>query len=134
MTAAPVLGRYELVRKIAAGGMAEVFLARQRGPAGFARALVLKRLFRHLVDTPKTLRMFQDEAKVLAVFNHPNIAQVYELGCHEGQWYIAMEHVQGPDLAAICRYAAPTMTTLILLFPATGSCGKTLVAIRRIGC
>jgi serine/threonine protein kinase len=93
------LGPYELVRKIAAGGMAEIFLARHWGPGGFFRDVVIKRLFRHLAENPKQLRMFQDEARLLAALSHPNIPQVYEIGSADGYWFIAMEYVDGPTVA-----------------------------------
>jgi len=93
------LGPYELVRKIAAGGMAEIFLARHWGPGGFFRDVVIKRLFRHLAEHPKQLRMFQDEARLLAALSHPNIPQVYEVGSADGYWFIAMEYVDGPTVA-----------------------------------
>jgi serine/threonine protein kinase len=99
-------GRYELLRKIAAGGMAEIFLARQWGEGGFFRDVVIKRLFLHLAEHPQALRMFQDEARLLAELCHPNIPQVFELGFVDGYWYIAMEHVAGFSLADICRAGA----------------------------
>src|SRR5688572_28937366 len=64
MSNLPGLGRFELVRKIAAGGMAEIFLARQWGAGGFFRDVVIKRLFRHLAEHPQQLRMFQDEGRL----------------------------------------------------------------------
>ena len=103
---APRLGRYELVRKIAAGGMAEIFLARQWGAEGFFRDVVIKRLFRHLAEHPGQLRMFQDEARLLAALSHPNIPQVYELGHDDDYWYIAMEHVDGWTLADVWTQGA----------------------------
>lgn len=93
------LGRYELVRKIAAGGMAEIFLARQWGAGGFFHDVVIKRLFRHLAEHPSQLRMFQDEGRLLSALNHPNIPQVYEVGFEGGYWFIAMELVEGYTLA-----------------------------------
>jgi serine/threonine protein kinase len=101
MSNLPRLGRYELVRKIAAGGMAEIFLARQWGAAGFFRDVVVKRLFRHLGENEKQVRMFQDEGRLLAELSHPNIPQVYEVGFADGHWYIAMEHVDGPTVSDI---------------------------------
>ncbi|GAB4197551.1 MAG: hypothetical protein OHK0013_05830 [Sandaracinaceae bacterium] len=101
MSNLPRLGRYELVRKIAAGGMAEIFLARQWGAAGFFRDVVVKRLFRHLGENEKQARMFQDEGRLLAELSHPNIPQVYDVGFADGYWYIAMEHVDGPTVADI---------------------------------
>jgi serine/threonine protein kinase len=107
MTAAR-LGRYELVRKIAAGGMAEIFLARQWGAGGFFRDVVIKRLFRHLAEHPAQLRMFQDEGRLLAALSHPNIPQVYDLEFAEGHWYIAMEYVDGWNVADLWRHGVRT--------------------------
>lgn len=103
---APRLGRYELVRKIAAGGMAEIFLARQWGAGGFFRDVVIKRLFKHLAEHPRQLRMFQDEGRLLAALSHPNIPQVYDLGFADGHWYIAMEYVDGWNVADVWRQGA----------------------------
>lgn len=103
---APRLGRYELVRKIAAGGMAEIFLARQWGAGGFFRDVVIKRLFRHLAEHPKQLRMFEDEARLLSTLSHPSIPQVYDLAFADGHWYMAMEYVEGWNVADVWRQGA----------------------------
>ncbi len=103
MTNATRLGRYELIRKIAAGGMAEIFLARQWGAGGFFHDVVIKRLFRHLAEHQRQLRMFQDEGRLLAALAHPNIPQVYDVGLQDGYWYIAMEHVDGWNVADVWR-------------------------------
>jgi tRNA A-37 threonylcarbamoyl transferase component Bud32 len=100
------IGRYELLHKIAAGGMAEIFLARQWGQGGFFRDVVIKRLFAHYAEHEHALRMFQDEARLLAELSHPNIPQVYDLGYADGVWYLAMEHVSGFTLTDLCRTAA----------------------------
>jgi serine/threonine protein kinase len=100
------IGRYELLHKIAAGGMAEIFLARQWGQGGFFRDVVIKRLFPHYAEHEHALRMFQDEARLLAELSHPNIPQVYDLGYADGYWYLAMEYVRGVSLADLCRAAA----------------------------
>ncbi|HEX2675847.1 MAG TPA: serine/threonine-protein kinase, partial [Polyangiales bacterium] len=100
------IGRYELLHKIAAGGMAEIFLARQWGQGGFFRDVVIKRLFPHYAEHEHALRMFQDEARLLSEISHPNIPQVYDLGYADGYWYLAMEHVSGFSLADLCRTAA----------------------------
>ncbi|MEQ8888830.1 MAG: protein kinase [Sandaracinaceae bacterium] len=89
------LASYDLIRKIAAGGMAEIFLARQWGEGGFFRDVVIKRLFPHLAEHKRQLRMFQDEARLLSELAHPNIPQVYDIGLADGYWYIAMEYVEG---------------------------------------
>lgn len=106
MSNLPRLGRFELVRKIAAGGMAEIFLARQWGAGGFFRDVVIKRLFRHLAEHPQQLRMFQDEGRLLSELSHPNIPQVYDVGFADNHWYIAMEHVDGPTLADLWHSGA----------------------------
>lgn len=100
------IGRYELLHKIAAGGMAEIYLARQWGQGGFFRDVVIKRLFAHYAEHEHTLRMFHDEARLLAELSHPNIPQVYDLGHADGNWYLAMEHVRGVTLTDLCRTAA----------------------------
>jgi len=99
------IGRYELLHKIAAGGMAEIFLARQWGQGGFFRDAVIKRLFPHYAEHEHALRMFQDEARLLAELSHPNIPQAFDLGYADGYWYLAMEHVGGWSLADLCRAA-----------------------------
>jgi serine/threonine protein kinase len=103
---APRLASYQLIRKIAAGGMAEIFLARQYGAGGFFRDVVIKRLFPHLADNERQLRMFQDEGRLLSQLSHPNIPQVYEVGQKDGHWYIAMEYVHGMNVADVWRLGA----------------------------
>lgn len=99
-------GRYELIRKIAAGGMAEIFLARQWGEGGFFRDVVIKRLFSNLAENEAALRMFQTEAQLLAHLSHPNIPQVMDLGFVDNSWYIAMEYVEGWTIADVWRASA----------------------------
>ncbi|MCC6873064.1 MAG: serine/threonine protein kinase [Sandaracinaceae bacterium] len=97
---------YELVRKIAAGGMAEIFLARQFGEGGFFRDVVIKRLFSHLAENERQLRMFLDEARLLSQLSHPNVPQVYEVGVADRQWFLAMEFVDGLTVADLWRTGA----------------------------
>ncbi|NOY94170.1 MAG: serine/threonine protein kinase, partial [Deltaproteobacteria bacterium] len=96
-------GRYELLRKIAAGGMAEIYVARLWGEGGFFRDVVIKKLFQHLSEHDRALRMFQYEARLLAELGHPNIPQVLDLGYADGSWYIAMEYVEGLTVADTWR-------------------------------
>jgi eukaryotic-like serine/threonine-protein kinase len=100
------VGKYRLHRKLANGNMGEVFLADYAGEAGFRRFVVVKRLFPHLAHHAEAVRMFQDEAHVLSVLNHPNIPQVYDLGYADGHWYLAIEHVPGHTLAELCAAGA----------------------------
>lgn len=89
------IGRYQLLERIALGGMAEIFLAFERGTAGFERLVVIKRLRQEFADDETYREMFLKEARTIARLNHPNIVKVHELGEHEGSWYIAMEYVAG---------------------------------------
>ncbi|MCB9591790.1 MAG: serine/threonine protein kinase [Sandaracinaceae bacterium] len=101
------IGTYELIRKIAAGGMAEIFLARQWAESsGFFRDVVIKRLFPHLAEHERQLRMFMDEARLLSQLAHPNIPQVYEVGYEAPHWFIAMEYVEGLTVADLWRLGA----------------------------
>ncbi|HLL53987.1 MAG TPA: serine/threonine-protein kinase, partial [Myxococcaceae bacterium] len=101
-------GKYTLLKKIATGGMAEVWLARQSGIEGFQRNLVVKRILPHLADDPEFVQMFLNEARIAARFNHPNIAQIYDLGETNGTYYIAMEFIHGEDLGRLMRKAWST--------------------------
>ncbi|MEM1008698.1 MAG: serine/threonine-protein kinase, partial [Myxococcota bacterium] len=97
------IGKYLLLKKIATGGMAELHLAEQSGPGGFKKRLVLKRILPHLLGDENFLKMFQDEARVAAMMNHPNIVQIFDLGEHDGTYYIAMEYVAGFNLRSLIR-------------------------------
>ncbi len=98
-----VLGRYQLVRKLATGGMAEVFLAKAVGPGGFEKTLVIKRILPKLAEDPEFVEMFLHEAKLTAQLNHPNVVQIFDFGQLEGSYYLAMEYVDGPNLRSIIR-------------------------------
>jgi serine/threonine-protein kinase len=91
-------GRYELLRRIAIGGMAEIFLARETGLAGFERLVIIKRVLPSLAEDMDFIDMFLDEARLAARLTHPNIVHIYELGEENGAYYIAMEYVPGGDL------------------------------------
>ncbi|RMG20180.1 MAG: serine/threonine protein kinase, partial [Deltaproteobacteria bacterium] len=99
-------GRYILERRIALGGMAEIFLARQEGPRGFSRRLVIKRILPHLADDPGFQAMFLDEARLAARLSHPNIVPIFDFGEVDGSFYLAMELVRGPDLRRLYNGAA----------------------------
>lgn len=99
----PTLGRYILERRIAAGGMAEVFLARQTGSYGFVKHVALKVLKQEVSRDDDNVRMFVREALVAAEFRHPNLAQVYEVGEEHGRLFIAMELVRGVSVAALIK-------------------------------
>jgi eukaryotic-like serine/threonine-protein kinase len=96
-------GRYQLVERLAVGGMAELFVATAPGEHGFQKKVVIKRLLPHLVDDATYNAMFIDEAKLTARLIHPKIAQTFELGKVASQLYIAMELVDGIDVLALLR-------------------------------
>jgi eukaryotic-like serine/threonine-protein kinase len=94
-------GNYRLTRRLARGGMAEVFLATQRGPEGFERTVAVKRILPHLADLEQFVEMFMDEARLAAQLSHPNIAHIYEFGRVDDSYFIAMEYIDGIDLSVI---------------------------------
>lgn len=91
-------GKYTLLRKIASGGMGEIYLAKQQGPSGFEKLLVIKRILSHHLEKADYLDMFLSEAKLVARLSHHNIIQIHEMGEIEGDYYIAMEYVRGKAL------------------------------------
>jgi serine/threonine protein kinase len=102
----PTLGRYVLERRIASGGMADVFMARMIGAYGFEKRVALKVLKPEIAADSDHVRMFVREALVAAEFRHPNLAQVYEVGEDRGRLFIAMELVRGVSLAAMLKLLA----------------------------
>jgi serine/threonine protein kinase len=101
-----LIGKYTVLRLLAVGGSAEVYLVRSQGIEGFAKLAVLKRLLPHLVGHPEFVEMFLDEARLAANLQHPNIAQVYDFGrCGESH-YLTMEYVEGESLSNVIRSAA----------------------------
>jgi serine/threonine-protein kinase len=99
------LGRYTLISRLGKGGMAEVFLARQDGPAGFQKHVVIKKSDPELAKNPRFVDMFLREARIAAILNHTNVVQVFELGQEGDTYYIAMEHIDGISLHRAARRA-----------------------------
>ncbi len=95
--------RYTLTRRLAIGGMAEIYLAQQHGLAGFEKDVVIKCLQRRYVDDPRVVDMFLDEARIGALLAHPNVVHVYDVGEHEGQIFIVMEFIEGDELSNVCQ-------------------------------
>ncbi len=94
----PRLGRYRLERRIGQGGMAEVFLARAEGPGGFEKQVVIKRIRPQLVKNERFVEMFLREGRLLAGLDHPNIVRVFELDEAEGEYFLALEYLDGLSL------------------------------------
>ncbi|HEY7954901.1 MAG TPA: protein kinase [Polyangia bacterium] len=99
-------GKYELISRLAAGGMAEIFLARTRSIQGFEKYLVIKKILQSRTTDPDFVRMFLDEARVAATLDHPNIVQIYDVGNFEDEYFIAMEYLRGHNLIEIVRAGA----------------------------
>ena len=98
-------GRYTIVRKIADGGMAEIFLATLHGAEGFERVVVLKRILTAFYADPQFRNMLLDEAHIAMSLNHSNIVQVLDLGQADGRYFLVLELVDGWDLAAVLERA-----------------------------
>lgn len=110
---------YQLLNKIAAGGMAEVWKAKLIGEKGFEKIVAIKKILAHLSDNEEFISMFIDEAKVAANLTHPNIAQIYELGKLGDSFFIAMEYVGGHNLRTIlnqCNQMKVRMAPEIVVF------------------
>jgi len=100
------LGRYELLARLATGGMGEIFLARLEGAAGFEKLFVVKRILPHLADDQRFRQMLIAEARLASRLSHANICQVYELGETDGQLYIVMEYLDGITILPLLRKAS----------------------------
>ncbi len=97
------LGSYRLRKRLAVGGMGEVYLGEKIGPEGFVKPVVLKCVLPQLASDRAFVQLFLDEARLAALLNHPNIAQVYDFGLVDDIYYIAMEYVPGYTVDDIRR-------------------------------
>jgi eukaryotic-like serine/threonine-protein kinase len=97
------LGKYELIARIGEGGMAEVYLARQRGPMDFEKVVVVKTIHPHLGRKKKFIDMLLDEARIAARLKHPCVVDIYDLGVEGETYFIAMEHLPGETLLSVLR-------------------------------
>ena len=103
-------GKYILDGRIASGGMAEVYKARSRGQAGFEKIVVIKKILPHLAQEEEFVELFIDEARIAVQLVHVNIVQVFDLGEIDGQYFMAMEYIQGQDLSRIIMKTARTQS------------------------
>ncbi|MCP4502022.1 MAG: serine/threonine protein kinase [Deltaproteobacteria bacterium] len=151
-----VLNRYTILGKLAQGGMAEVYLAQQVGPAGYTKIVVIKRVRPHLASDQDFVAMFVNEARLAALINHPNVVQIFDLGQGgeggeggEGgkDWFLAMEFLDGRDMLLVgracrrrnkavpfdvtARIIADTCHGLEYAHQLAGSDGKTLNLVHR---
>jgi len=116
MNAKTRLGRYELLARIATGGMGEIFLARLEGAAGFEKLCVIKRILPHLADDDRFRSMLIAEARIASNMSHANICHVYELDETDRQLYLVMEYLHGVTLLQVLRARLPGGALLDLGF------------------
>jgi serine/threonine protein kinase len=121
------LGRFQIIGRLATGGMAEVYLALSGELPGYRTLLVVKRILPHLASNRQFIGMFLDEARLAALLDHPNVVRIIEVG-HDGEeYFLAMELVQGKPLSAVLRKAArerrppsPALAAYIIAQAASG--------------
>jgi serine/threonine-protein kinase len=99
------IGKYRVIARLGAGGMAEVFIACVRGLGGFSKLAVLKVLRPNLAEDADFVRMFLDEARLAARLNHPNIVQTNEIGQDGTTYFLAMEYLQGQPMQQLLHRA-----------------------------
>ncbi|MEQ8275868.1 MAG: serine/threonine-protein kinase [Deltaproteobacteria bacterium] len=100
-----IFGKYQMLTRIASGGMAEVWLARSSSIGGFEKLLAIKRMHPSLSKNQAFISMFIDEAKLTVRLSHPNIVQVFDFGRVDEDYFMAMEYVEGVDLAMLAKRA-----------------------------
>lgn len=105
LTTGSVLGRWEIVKRLGSGGMADVHLARSRGEAGFEKLVALKVMHPFLARSERAVAHFLDEARVAAQIVHPNVAQIYDLGKAGDDYIIVMEYIEGSNLDSLLASA-----------------------------
>lgn len=114
-----IFGKYTLLERVAVGGMAEIYRAKTVGLGGFEKILAIKRLHPEFGREKDVAQMLVDEARIAVHLAHPNIAQIFDLGCIDGQYFIAMEFIEGADLhqiSKILRARGETIAQPALLF------------------
>lgn len=94
-------GKYLIINKIAAGGLAELFQSKVTGAQGFEKLIAIKTILPHLAQENELISCFIDEAKLAALLNHQNIVQIYDFGDIDGTFYIAMQYLFGKDLRRV---------------------------------
>lgn len=97
------LGRYELLKRIAKGGMGEIWLARARGAGGFEKTCIIKTILSHLAEEEEFVTKFLDEGRIVVQLVHGNIVPVFDMGEENGEYYLAMEYIPGRDLREVTK-------------------------------
>lgn len=120
-----MLGRFELITRLATGGMAEIMLARERGLAGLERFVVIKRILPHLAGDPAFVQMFLREARIQARLAHPNVVHIHELGEEGGTWFIVMEYIHGctlREVQVLAHHASLPVPPAVTVAVVEGAC------------
>ncbi|MCL4235323.1 MAG: serine/threonine protein kinase, partial [Deltaproteobacteria bacterium] len=118
-------GKYELLRRLGRGGMAEVYLGRMAGAARFQKTFAVKLVLPHLIESPNDVALFVDEAKLVAQLTHSNIVQVFDFGVDGEDIFLVMEYVEGCTLRALlsaCANRGRSAPLDIALFVMTQVC------------
>jgi serine/threonine protein kinase/Tfp pilus assembly protein PilF len=105
-------GKYQLLQKIAVGGMAELYRAKVTRAHGFEKLVAIKKILPHLIDQGNLVKAFIDEARLAAFLQHENIVQIYDFGSIDGEYFIAMEYLSGKDLRKLTDKAGKTAVPL----------------------
>ena len=116
-------GRYTLLGLVACGGMGEMYQARYDGVAGFAKTCIIKKIRREYARDKSFVDRFLDEGRLLVSLTHSNIVQIFDMGVVDGEYYLAMEYVDGADLRMLLRHIAPQCVPLSI---AIGVCIEVL--------
>ena len=127
-----LFGKYELLEKIGAGGMAEIYRARAHGVEGFEKILCVKRILPVYAKNRAFIEMLIAEAKLSSLLQHGNVVQIFDLGSQETQFYIVMEFVDGCDLLQLltaCAKRKEQFPTELALF-IVGEVAKGLAGTR----
>ncbi len=117
LEAGTLVGKYVIKRKLAEGGMAEIYLATSTGPEGFEKEVVIKRVRSFLSDDEGFVRMFIAEARLASQLNHANVVQIFDFDKHEDSYYLAMEYVRGCSLWELrkrCREKGVTVPPVLV--------------------
>ncbi|MEO7330383.1 MAG: serine/threonine-protein kinase [Minicystis sp.] len=96
--------RYRVIKRLASGGMAEVFVAESAGIEGFKKKVAIKRVLPQLSKKEQFIAMFLDEARLSAHLSHSNVVSVFDIGVGDGTYFIVMEYVDGADLKAVVEH------------------------------
>ena len=119
-------GKYQLLERLAVGGMAELYRARFQAMAGVSKPVVIKKILPAFADSQAFVSMFVNEARIVVSLSHGNIAQVFDFGEIDGEYFLAMEYVHGQPLSRVLRRAHalqfPFLPEPIALQIAIGMC------------